>query len=74
MIPNPGETGGAWWENTGQSKAYAELAAAQGRVVGDEFDSAAVFLHDVPDDVVASDAGPWSHGAVGHAVHAAVAA
>jgi pimeloyl-ACP methyl ester carboxylesterase len=54
MIPNPGETGGEWWENTGQSKAYTELAAAQGRVVGDEFDEAAVFLHDVPDDVIAA--------------------
>jgi pimeloyl-ACP methyl ester carboxylesterase len=54
MIPNPGETGGAWWENTGQSTAYTELAAAQGRVVGDEFDEAAVFLHDIPDDIIAA--------------------
>jgi pimeloyl-ACP methyl ester carboxylesterase len=56
MIPNPGETGGAWWENTGQHKAYAELAAAQGRVLGDEFDAEAVFFHDVPRDVVAAAA------------------
>ena len=54
MIPAPGETGGAWWENTGQHKAYAELAAAQGRVLGDEFDAEAVFFHDVPDDVTAT--------------------
>jgi pimeloyl-ACP methyl ester carboxylesterase len=53
MIPVPGETGGAWWENTGQSKAYAELATAQGRVVGEEFDTMVDFFHDVPDDVIA---------------------
>jgi len=53
MIPKPGETGGDWWENTGQHKAYAELAAAQGRVLSDEFDVVGVFFHDVPDDVTA---------------------
>ena len=53
MIPDPGETGGDWWENTGQHKAYAELAAAQGRVLSDEFDVVGVFFHDVPDDVTA---------------------
>ena len=53
MIPNPGETGGDWWENTGQPRRYAELAAAQGRVVGDGFDVVGVFFHDVPDDVTA---------------------
>jgi pimeloyl-ACP methyl ester carboxylesterase len=52
MIPVPGETGGAWWENTGQHKAYEELAAAQGRVLSDEFDVVDVFFHDVPDDVI----------------------
>jgi pimeloyl-ACP methyl ester carboxylesterase len=51
MIPEPGESGGAWWENTGQHTAYEELAAAQGRVLGDEFDVVGVFFHDVPDDV-----------------------
>jgi pimeloyl-ACP methyl ester carboxylesterase len=54
MIPNPGETGGDWWGNTGQHQAYAELAAAQGRVLGDEFDVEGVFFHDVPDDVTAT--------------------
>jgi len=51
MIPEPGETGGDWWENTGQHKAYEELAAAQGRVVSDDFDVEGVFFHDVPDEV-----------------------
>ncbi len=54
MIPAPGETGGAWWENTGHSKAHAELATAQGRVVGDGIDVMVDFFHDVPDDVMAA--------------------
>jgi len=53
MIPAPGETGGAWWANTGQSTARAELAAAQGRDASDEFDILVDFFHDVPDDVTA---------------------
>jgi pimeloyl-ACP methyl ester carboxylesterase len=51
MIPAPGETGGAWWGNTGQSTARAELAAAQGRDASAEFDTLIDFFHDVPDDV-----------------------
>lgn len=53
MIPVPGETGGAWWENTGQSKAYAELATAQDRVVSEELDVLVDFFHDVPAEVTA---------------------
>jgi pimeloyl-ACP methyl ester carboxylesterase len=53
MIPRPGETGGGWWGNTGQSTAQAELAAAQGRVVGDGIDVLVDFFHDVPADVTA---------------------
>jgi pimeloyl-ACP methyl ester carboxylesterase len=53
MIPVPGETGGEWWENTGQSKAQAELAAAQRRVVGEGIDIMVDFFHDVPDAVTA---------------------
>jgi pimeloyl-ACP methyl ester carboxylesterase len=53
MIPAPGETGRRWWYATGQAQARAELAAAQGRVVGHDFDVMADFFHDVPDDVVA---------------------
>lgn len=54
MIPVPGETGGAWWGDTGQPAARAEFAAAQGRVAGDEFDVLADFFHDVPADVTAA--------------------
>jgi pimeloyl-ACP methyl ester carboxylesterase len=53
MIPLPGETGAAWWANTGQEKARAELAAALGRTVGDPFDVMVDFFHDVPDEVTA---------------------
>jgi pimeloyl-ACP methyl ester carboxylesterase len=53
MIPVAGETGGAWWENTGQAKAQAELAAAQGRVVSEGIDVLVDFFHDVPAEVTA---------------------
>jgi pimeloyl-ACP methyl ester carboxylesterase len=53
MIPRPGETGGAWWDATGQPAARAELAARQGRQVTGEIDVMADFFHDVPDAVVA---------------------
>ena len=51
MIPLPGETAGAWWDNTGQAQARAELAASDGRSA--EFDAMEDFLHDVPPDVIA---------------------
>ena len=50
MIPRPGETGGAWWEATGQPTAMAAFAAEQGRVLSE--DPEEVFLHDLPDDVL----------------------
>lgn len=53
MVPVPGETGGAWWGNTGQSQAMAELAAREGRTPSDELDPMEVFFHDIPPDVVA---------------------
>ena len=53
MCPVPGETGGAWWADTGQPTARAELATAQGRVVSDDIDVLVDFFHDVPDEVTA---------------------
>jgi hypothetical protein len=50
MIPRPGESGGDWWEATGQAEAARRLALAEGREPGDE-DEAEVFLHDVPGEV-----------------------
>ncbi len=53
MIPLPGETGGLWWDASVQPAARAELAAAQGLVVGDGLDTMVDFFHDVPDDLTA---------------------
>lgn len=50
MIPRPGETGGEWWDNTGQREAAREMAEREGRDP-DVFDPVALFLHDVPPDV-----------------------
>ena len=52
MIPNPGETPGAWWENTGWPDARA-AAAEQGGYPAD-VDLAVYFLHDVPPEVAAA--------------------
>jgi len=46
MIPEPGETPGAWWDNTGW--AQAREAAAERGGYGIELDEAVYFLHDVP--------------------------
>jgi pimeloyl-ACP methyl ester carboxylesterase len=51
MIPMPGETPGAWWDNTGSLQARE--AAAQQDGYGAEFDPALYFLHDVPPEVAA---------------------
>ena len=51
MIPVPGETPGAWWENTGW--AVAQRSAAQAQGYSTEFDVGTYFLHDVPPDVAA---------------------
>lgn len=52
MVPRPGETGGDWWEATGQPAAAAAAAArADGRP--EVFDAVRDFFHDVPPDVVA---------------------
>lgn len=47
MIPAPGETPDAWWENTGYGAAVAAQAAEDGGLTGadDPFTS---FYHDVP--------------------------
>jgi pimeloyl-ACP methyl ester carboxylesterase len=49
MIPAPGETPGAWWDNTGW--AQARIAAAEQGGYGTELDLATYFLHDVPPEV-----------------------
>ena len=52
MIPVPGETPGAWWDNTGQPQA--RVAAAERAGYSAEFDLQTYFLHDVPAEVAAS--------------------
>ena len=52
MIPVPGETAGAWWDNTGQSEA--RVAAAERGGYSTEFDLHTYFLHDVPAEVAAT--------------------
>lgn len=55
MIPLPGETPGAWWDNTGWESA--RVAAARSGGYPAEFDLATYFLHDVPAEVVATGEG-----------------
>lgn len=52
MIPDPGETPGAWWEDTGWDEARVNSALTGG--YSTEFDVNTYFLHDVPPEVVAA--------------------
>jgi pimeloyl-ACP methyl ester carboxylesterase len=52
MIPVPGETPGAWWDNTGQPQA--RVTAAERGGYSTEFDLQTYFLHDVPAAVAAA--------------------
>ena len=52
MIPRPGETPGAWWDNTGWDAA--RVAAAEQGGYGTELELAVYFLPDVPPDVAAA--------------------
>src|ERR1039457_733119 len=54
MIPVPGETPGAWSDNTGSVQARS--AAAERGGYGTEFDEVAYFLHDVPPQIAAAGA------------------
>jgi len=47
MVPAPGESPGAWWDNTGHAEALRAAAVADGRDPEDG-DPATLFLHDVP--------------------------
>jgi pimeloyl-ACP methyl ester carboxylesterase len=54
MIPVPGETAGAWWDNTGAIDARIAAAAAGG--YGEDVDLDVYFFHDVPAEVQAEGA------------------
>jgi pimeloyl-ACP methyl ester carboxylesterase len=47
MIPTPGETPAAWWENTGYRQAVAEQSQIDGGLTGSD-DPYVAFYHDVP--------------------------
>ena len=53
MVPSPGESAGEWWANTGQAEAL-RAAAVAGGWIDDVDDPDALFLHDVPADVIAA--------------------
>ena len=50
MIPQSGETAGAWWGNTGAVAARIAAAAAGGYTP--QFDLSTYFLHDIPEAVL----------------------
>lgn len=47
MIPAPGETPAAWWENTGYGQAVAEQSALDGGLTGSD-DPYIAYYHDMP--------------------------
>jgi pimeloyl-ACP methyl ester carboxylesterase len=51
MIPQPGETAGDWWANTGQAEARRANDVREGRSPDSDFDLAIYFFHDVPADI-----------------------
>ncbi len=51
MIPRPGETPGAWWDNVGSEQARKAAATRGGYSA--EFDLTTYFMHDVPQPLVA---------------------
>ena len=52
MIPNPGETGEAWWSNTGQREAQLEYLSTIGVTREEASDDKVLYFHDVPLDLV----------------------
>ena len=52
MLPEPGETGEAWWSNTGQREAQLEYLATIGVSPEEADDDRVLYYHDVPSDVV----------------------
>ena len=52
MIPEPGETPGQWFENTGAARARSAADAAAGR--SGEFDVTTHFLHDLSPEALAA--------------------
>ena len=53
MVPAPGESPGAWWENTGHEEARRAQAEREGWSPDEVDDPVHVFLHDLPSEVAA---------------------
>ncbi len=53
MIPLPGETGNAWWSNTGSAAARREYHASIGLRSEQAGDDGVVYYHDLPADLAA---------------------
>lgn len=53
MIPNPGETAGEWWGNTGQAEAMRANDLREGRDADAGFEAEFHFFHDIPPEVLA---------------------
>ena len=53
MIPSPGETGEAWWSDTGQETAQREYLATIGLTPKAAEDPGVLYFHDVPADAKA---------------------
>lgn len=52
MLPEPGESPGQWWENTGQPAARRAADIEAGRDPDAPMDPRPLFFHDVPEDVI----------------------
>ena len=66
MIPQPGETPGAWWDNVGWEQA--RTAAARWNGYSPDFDLDTYFMHDIPADLrelMAGHDAPQSGGPFG---------
>jgi len=53
MVPRPGETGGEWWEVSGQAEAMEAYARSLGLTRDDLADPTVLYGHDVPPDLFA---------------------
>lgn len=59
MIPEPNETPGAWWANTGHETAKRRQNQRDGRPADAPFDPLVDFFHDVPQPVIDE---AWAQG------------
>jgi pimeloyl-ACP methyl ester carboxylesterase len=63
MVPAPGESPNAWWENTGYADAVREQAAADGGMTGSD-DPFVNFFHDVPRPLAEEAMSRERHGSI----------